>query len=139
MPAKDTYHQVVKRALEKAGWLITHDPLVIQVDQRKNVYIDLGAKHLLSAEKGEQKIAVEIKSFIGKSFNVEFYTALGQFITYRGILAEKEPERKLYLAIPRIIYKNQFQARFIELAIQNSLLKYLVYDIDAESIYLWQN
>ncbi|MEG4026591.1 MULTISPECIES: element excision factor XisH family protein [unclassified Microcoleus] len=26
MPARDIYHQVVKQALIKAGWTITHDP-----------------------------------------------------------------------------------------------------------------
>lgn len=32
MPAKDVYHDIVKRALEKDGWRITDDPLVIRVD-----------------------------------------------------------------------------------------------------------
>ncbi|WP_205127413.1 element excision factor XisH family protein [Okeania hirsuta] len=27
MPAKDIFHDTVKRALEKEGWTITHDPL----------------------------------------------------------------------------------------------------------------
>jgi hypothetical protein len=57
MPAKDVYHDVVKEALIKAGWTITHDPLVLwwgTVD----VYVDLGAEKLLAAEKGADKIAV---------------------------------------------------------------------------------
>jgi len=69
MPAKDIYHSVVRHALEKEGWTITDDPLVIQIDQKKSVYIDLGAENLLAAEKADKKIAIEIKSFIGKSFN----------------------------------------------------------------------
>ncbi len=43
MPAKDIYHDTVRHALEKDGWKITDDPLVIQIDQKKSVYIDLGA------------------------------------------------------------------------------------------------
>lgn len=132
MPAKDIYHDVVIRALEKDGWVITDDPLVIQIDQKRSVYI------ALSAEKAGQKIAVEIKSFVGKSFTTEFYQALGQFITYYGLLQQREPERVLYLAIPKMIYKTQFDSRLVSLAIKNSGLKYFVYDIQQECIVSWQ-
>jgi hypothetical protein len=138
MPAKDIYHDVVKRALEKDGWVITDDPLVIQIDQKRSVYIDLGAETLLSAEKAGQKIAVEIKSFVGKSFTTEFYQALGQFIAYYGLLQQREPERVLYLAIPKMIYKTQFDSQLVSLAIKNSGLKYFVYDIQQECIVSWQ-
>lgn len=138
MPAKDIYHDVVKRALEKDGWMITDDPLVIQIDQKRSVYIDLGAETLLSAEKAGQKIAVEIKSFVGKSFTTEFYQALGQFIAYYGFLQQREPERVLYLAIPKMVYKTQFDSQLVSLAIKNSGLKYFVYDIQQESIVSWQ-
>ncbi|MCP5029653.1 MAG: fatty-acid synthase, partial [Actinomycetia bacterium] len=30
MPAKDLYHDVVKNALVKDGWEITHDPLTLR-------------------------------------------------------------------------------------------------------------
>lgn len=139
MPAKDIYHSVVRHALEKEGWTITDDPLVIQIDQKKSVYIDLGAENLLAAEKADKKIAIEIKSFIGKSFNTEFYLALGQFITYYSILAEKEPDRVLYLAVPKITYKSQFDSKLVSLTAKMSRLKYIVYDVQQESIWLWQN
>jgi len=139
MPAKDIYHNIVKHALEKDGWIITDDPLVIQIDQKKSIYIDLGAENLLAAEKANQKIAIEIKSFVGKSFNNDFYLALGQFIVYQSILKEKEPDRVLYLAIPKIIYKSQFDSKLVSLTIKTSELKYIVYDIQQESILLWKN
>ncbi|WP_413773910.1 element excision factor XisH family protein [Nostoc sp. MG11] len=31
MSAKDVFHEVVKKALQKDGWQITHDPLSISV------------------------------------------------------------------------------------------------------------
>ena len=34
MPARDLYHDVVRSALIKAGWMITHDPLVLKVGPR---------------------------------------------------------------------------------------------------------
>jgi len=29
MSRKDTFHDIVRRALEKDGWTITHDPLLL--------------------------------------------------------------------------------------------------------------
>jgi hypothetical protein len=66
MPAADVYHNVVKNALIKDGWTITHDPYTLTFGQR-NVFVDLGAERLVAAEKGQEKIAVEIKSFLGTS------------------------------------------------------------------------
>ncbi len=63
MPAKDIYHQVVKQALIKANWTITHAPYPLSWAKR-NIYIDLGAEQLLAAEKQNLKIAVEVKSFL---------------------------------------------------------------------------
>jgi XisH protein len=33
MSAKDVFHEVVKAALQKEGWRITHDPFMISVDR----------------------------------------------------------------------------------------------------------
>jgi len=67
MPAKDIYHDTVVRALRADGWRITHDPLFLSYGGR-DIYIDLGAERVLfAAERGEQKIAVETKSFLGLS------------------------------------------------------------------------
>jgi hypothetical protein len=44
MPVKDIYHQIVITALEKEGWIITHDPLHVKYGAI-NFYIDLGAEN----------------------------------------------------------------------------------------------
>ena len=61
MAARDKYHQEVRTALEKEGWKITHDPYFVRLGKRKG-FIDLGAE-IIGAERGLEKIAVEIKSF----------------------------------------------------------------------------
>jgi len=66
MPRKDVLHDSAKNALIKDGWIITHDPLLVEYD-RETLYIDLGAEAPLGAEKNGRKIAVEIKSFLGRS------------------------------------------------------------------------
>ena len=84
--AKDRFHQVVKTALIKDGWDVTHDPLQIKVGG-VDMEIDLGAERLLAAERAGEKIAVEIKSFLTSASAIsEFHTALGQFINYRAAL-----------------------------------------------------
>ncbi len=63
MPARDLFHNAVVHALQKDGWTITDDPLTIRYGKDR-VSIDLGAERLLAAERGNEKIAVEIKSFL---------------------------------------------------------------------------
>ena len=59
--AKDIFHQEVVNALEKDGWRITHDPLVLPFEDI-NYQIDLGAEGVVGAERAGEKIAVEIKN-----------------------------------------------------------------------------
>lgn len=109
MSAKDVFHEVVKKALQKDGWQITHDPLSFSLGG-VNMSIDLAAEKLIAAEREREKIAVEIKSFLEKSSAIsEFHTALGQFINYRGALRRREPEHILYLAVPLTTYNTFFQ------------------------------
>ena len=56
IPKLDIFHETVERALEKDGWIISNDPLRLNIGKR-NVYIDVGAERLLTAEKGIRKIA----------------------------------------------------------------------------------
>jgi hypothetical protein len=74
MPARDIYHDQVKNALIKDGWTITHDPFVLKWGW-KDLFVDVGAERLLTAEKGAQTIAVEVKSFTGPSDMVELERA----------------------------------------------------------------
>jgi predicted RecB family endonuclease len=76
MAAKDVFHEAVRKGLEKEGWVITDDPLKLQVGGVE-MYVDLGAEKIIAAEKDGKKIAVEIKSFIGPSNISEFHTAIG--------------------------------------------------------------
>ena len=138
MSAKDRFHDVVKTALQKDGWRITHDPLTVRIEGIADMYIDLGAQKLIAAEQNGQKIAVEVKSFIGTSTISEFHTALGQFINYRYALEVQEPDRVLYLAVPLNAYSDFFTKSFIQSVIQRSQVNLLVYDVEVEEIVKWQ-
>jgi hypothetical protein len=137
MSARDAYHEIVRIAMQKEGWKITHDPYSLQAGSF-NLAIDLGAEKIIAAEKGLQKIAVEVKSFLGTSKISEFYGALGQFIAYRSALHVQEKERVLYLALPGDTYEKFFLTPFIQKLIKENQLYILIYNIDREAIEQWQ-
>ena len=137
MSAKDVFHNAVKNALQKEGWIITDDPLFIRFGGI-NIYIDLGAEKVIAAEKDGQKIAVEIKSFLAPSAISEFHLALGQFLNYRLVLERQDPERILYLAITVDAYDTFFTLPFTQMAIQHHQLKLIVYEPETEVIVQWE-
>ena len=138
MPAKDFYHNTVVEALHKDGWVITHDPYYLRIGRHKT-YIDLGAeKSLIAAEKGVEKIAVEIKSFTGPSDIDQFEDAFGQFLIYLVALQKKEPDRVLYLALPLSFYNRFFDDHFfIDLAKQYSL-RMIIFEENLQTIVQWK-
>jgi hypothetical protein len=137
MAAKDLFHEAVKIALQKEQWVIT-DPLKLEVGGTK-LEIDLGAERLLGAEREGEKIAVEIKSFLGDSPLTDYHVALGQFLNYRLALDISQPERTLYLAIPLTVYDGFFQREFAQLSVEKYQIKRIVYDPIKEVIVQWIN
>ena len=136
--AKDIFHANVRKALEKDGWVITSDPLRIDLDETY-IEIDLAAEMALAAEKNGEKIAVEIKSFLGKSIISDFHLAIGQYLDYIEALDETEPERELFLAIPLEAYNHRvFQGRFIQKRLKNENVKLLIFDPLDNIIIEWK-
>jgi hypothetical protein len=127
-------------ALIKDGWQITHDPLKLEVGGVK-LEIDFGAEKLLegviAAERDNEKIAVEVKSFVSNSPTNEMHTALGQFIAYRSALSEIEPDRKLYLAVPIVVYRDFFQLRFPRRLVEENNIILVIYDPLLQEILQW--
>lgn len=136
MSAKDIFHNAVKHALKTDGWTITHDPLSLK-SGGATVSIDLGAEKLIAAQKGNERIAVEVKSFIGHSLLSEYHIALGQFINYKQVLEEEKAERDLYLAVPLEIYQIFFSLPFAQTSIQRNQLKLIIFNPDEEVIVEW--
>lgn len=136
MPAKDIYHNQVKNALIKDGWIITNDPLILSIG-KKDLFVDLGAEKLIAAEKENKKIAVEIKSFIGNSQVNDLENALGQYILYYEILLDKQDDRVLYLAIKKSAYEEIFEEPIGKLLLKRKILNLVVFDEKKEVIIQW--
>ncbi len=136
MPAHDLYHDAVKNALIKDGWTITDDPFMLSYGNEE-VYADLGAERAIGAEKKDQKIVVEIKSFIGKSAIKDLRDAIGQYVMYREILVEAKSERILYLAVSEDAFKSTLDTKFGRLFIEREKIKVIVFDPESEVIRKW--
>ena len=89
-------------------------------------------------KKGTEKIAVEIKSFLGFSDVDQFEDALGQYLLYKPALTEKEPDRTLYLAMPISFYESLFNdAYFIKVA-KIYDVKIITFDEKTKTILEWK-
>jgi XisH protein len=136
VPAKDICHNTVKSALQKEGWTITHDPFPLKIG-KKRLSADLGAERLISAEKGTQKIVVEVKSFVGQSDVKDLEQALVQYVLYRQILDETEIVRSLYLAVSRATFNSVFTIELGQILLKDQIIKLVVFDDEREAILQW--
>ena len=136
MPQYDLYHNTVKNALVKDGWVITDDPFVIEFKGLR-LYADLGAEKLLAAEKFGRKVVIEIKVFNSPSLVTELEKAVGQYSIYRTFLKRINPERKLYLAIAQDVYQDFFQRPAIQEVIADQQINLIVFDPNLEEIIQW--
>lgn len=138
MPAKDIYHEAIKSALIKDGWKIIADPYPIKYEEVK-LLAELAGEKVIAAMKEEQKVVIEVKSFVGRSPIREFETALGQYLMYKTFLAQTAPDYQVYLAINQDIYETFFQQVAIRLILQSYQVLLLVINLSEEEIQKWTN
>jgi Holliday junction resolvase-like predicted endonuclease len=134
--ARDLFHQAVRHALENDGWIITKDPFSFRYGET-SFEVDLAAQRLIAAERKDQRIAVEVKSFIQPSASNEFHAALGQYLAYHHALSRYDPSRVLYLAVPRDTFETFFQRQFNQEIVALHKLRILVYNQFTEVVEAW--
>lgn len=127
---------MVVQALASDGWTVTHDPLIVRYASTYTE-IDLGAEKLIAAEKGPDRIAVEIKSFLGQSMLSEFHVALGQYLNYREALLDQASDRKLYLAVPDTAYETFFQQEIVQRTLHRYGVSLLVFNTTTQRVERW--
>lgn len=137
MPARNVYHDAVVAALVADGWTVTDDPLRLRVGER-DLLIDLGAERpIIGAERGSERIAVEVQSFVGPSAVADLQQALGQYTMYRLALAEQQPDRPLFLAVPPEVYNGILSEPLGQLVLVGVNLRLLVFDPDRREVLRW--
>lgn len=136
MAARDKIHDAVKDALIKDGWTITHDPLRLEYES-KHVEIDLGAEKLVAAERGTEKIAVEIKSFLGRSKLQDFKLLLGQYHIYAALIKKVAPIYNLLIAVDEETYTYDFDHPIIQLLLSQQQIPLVVIDTETREVRQW--
>ena len=136
MAARDKIHGAVKTALVKDGWTITDDPFMI-VYKDVGLSADLGAERTLAAERGAERIVVEIKSFLGPSLFHDLEQALGQYGLYRLYLRLTKSEQVLFLAIDPLTYADFFRRESVQVAVDDAKLKLVIVNIETEEVMQW--
>ena len=63
--------------------------------------------------------------------------AVGQYDVYRVLLAQTDPERALYLAVPRRVYEGLLTERFGQLIVTQLRLRLLVFDVQPGRVLQW--
>jgi len=122
--------------LEKDGWTITDDPLIL-VLEKSILKADLGAEKTVAAEKEGRKIAIEIKDFTASSAISELEKTMGQLQLYQWALEEQDPDRQLFLALSHRAYLKYFQKPLFQLAVQRNRINLLIYNPTEHVIIQW--
>ena len=120
-----------------AGWTITDDPFEVST-LVAHLEGDLAAEKIIAAEKGVEKIAVEIKSFLSKSWLHDFYKAVGQFGFYNLAIATVEKDRQLYLAMPDTAYNFLFKDPIAQELANINKMKFIIFSVEIQSIKSWK-
>jgi hypothetical protein len=139
MPARDSIHHLIKAAIVNDGWQITSDPYVISYGERF-LFVDLGAiqsSRVIGAQREGKSIAIEIKQFRGQSAIADLEQAIGQYMLYKLLLSQVDPDRDLYLAIPETAYDSIFSEPVGELVIRELPLKLIVINLLTGEIVRW--
>ena len=136
MAKLDKIHDAVKNALVKDGWTITADPFRIEFEEYK-LYADLAAERPIEAVRGNEKIVVEIKSFLNRSSVSDFENALGQYLIYRRLLSQSEPETQIFLAISEATYTDFFTLKATQFIIETEKISLFTVNLATEEIERW--
>jgi hypothetical protein len=139
MPARNIHHAAVIQALLADGWTITHDPLLLRHGDRR-LFIDLGAERAtIGAERGSERIAVEISSFVADSPVRDLQEAVGQYVVYRALLSRAEPDRSLFLGVSAQVYDSVLSEPLGQLVAAEVRLRVLVFDPHQQKVVRWIN
>lgn len=137
IPQRDRLHETVKRALQNAGWVVTHDPYSLSFEGDQ-LFVDLAAEQLLAAEQGEQRIAVEVKGFTGPSAIADVQQAIGQYLLYRSLIARTDPERLLLLAVSSETERDVLIRPAVQVFLADHAVRCLIVDATQEVIVRWK-
>ena len=135
MPALDSCHSQIVRALEKAGWRVAPKP--VEISSPINLlYADIEA--FRTTEDDEQEIIIlEAKCFTNPGSTMhDLYVAVGQYLVYQDLMQRTNIDNPLYLAIPIEVYYGIFEPIARAIADRNGM-KLVLVNLEQEVIEKW--
>ena len=133
MPAKDRYHDVVVRALQKDGWTIIAEQVALSMPARR-LWIDIRAQK----EAQNALILVEVKGFETLASAVAYLAdAIGQCVLYQAILEYVGITDQLYMAVPAAAFEGILGEEIGRQAIRKAQIRVIVFDAQQEEIVRW--
>ena len=133
MPAKDRYHDVVVRALQKDGWTIIAEQIALSMPARR-LWIDIRAQK----EAQNALILVEVKGFETLASAVAYLAdAIGQCVLYQAILEYVGITNPLYMAVPAAAFAGILGEEIGRQAIRKAQIRVIVFDAEQEEIVRW--
>lgn len=138
MAQQDRDHHIVIQALKAAGWTVTHPQGIATRFAGKRGTVDIGAE-IYEAEKGNRKIAVEVKNYppTGNGVMGEFQRNVGQHLMYKEWFEENEPDREVYTAIPKATYDGFLSNQESQHFLRKHEIKMFTYNPDSQTLDKW--
>jgi len=136
MPTQDLYHDVVRDALRKDGWRITHTALQLKARAGSSAG-ELWEGPWLIADKDERKVAVAVSSFVGRSNPADILQTWRQLALSRSRLYTMDSDRVVYLAVRQATYSACFGGTEGDLLLAKEHMQLIVFDPRAEVIVQW--
>lgn len=133
MPAKDGYHDTVKRALIKGGWAIEAEQVKLRIGNRR-LWVDIQASH----PDEDRIILIEVKGFENAASPVEaLESAIGQYVVYQATLVARGLDIPFYLAVPDTAYFGIFEEALGQAVRQVVNVKLIVFEPLGEEVLTW--
>ena len=136
MPTQDLYHDVVRDALRKDGWRVTHTALQLKARVEASAG-ELWEGPWLIADKDERKVAVAVSSFVGRSSQADVIQTWAQLGLSRPRLHAMDADRVVYLALRQATYSACFGGIEGDLLLEKARMQLIVFDPRAEVIVQW--
>jgi hypothetical protein len=136
MPNKDANHDIVVRALKKAGWEILKEHQYIVVGEskgtKKRLFVDIKVRNISQAII----ILIEVKDLSVSPVH-ELMEMIGQYMVYTGALELLNDTTPLYIAIPEKAYKEIIQHPLTQKSLRDIVIPLLIYNPDKEELIEW--
>jgi XisH protein len=138
MSRRDDFHYPVRRALEKEGWQITHDPVILTF-RNLRLKADLGAERYFAAEKFDRNVIIEVKDFDNASMGSELQKMIGQMQLYEWAIEEQASSHELFLAISKKVYDKHVldNSTAFHAIVERKKINLIVFDDLQEVITQW--